>query len=244
VSRAIESLVAEVIDRILALGGNDELMSFVRKYAFVSNDMQMLDELIGTCKAWNLDPSFGEALSNIKQRNLHNRVLTIGPGTGGSTDKFLFHGSIYKAMIRLQNQSTDGIREPLRLKKKQFAEELGDRAGIRFAEADVILDVPVPNRHQVGHLHMMTSDGSDPLLSQVSHVWESIGEDFEELARRARVFVAHKYEGRIKREIVELTLKHVFLGEEDDWVRQRDSQRIEATIPRRGSEPIDVEGTA
>ena len=49
-------------------------------------------------------------------------------------------------------------------------------------------------------------------------MWGSIEEDVEELARRVRVFVAPSRVSAISERNVELTLKHVFLGERDHWI--------------------------
>jgi uncharacterized protein len=233
VSRAIEALVAEVIDRMLVLRGEDAVLAFIRTHAFVCDDGQMLGELIRACNSWGLHSSFADALEGVRHRKLYQRVLTIGPKTDGTTDRFLFHESIYKVMVKLQNESAGGLRAPLRNKKRLFTQELGERTGLKFDEADVIIDVPVPSRHHVGHLRMIASDGSDPLLSNrgISHIWDSIGDDFEEKARRARVFVSPRFEAPIGRDLIELTLKHVFLDEKDDWVRAKEANGLTARDP-------------
>lgn len=93
---------------------------------------------------------------------------------------------VFNELVRLRWHSPPGHFQAF---NEALLEDLGDLLGHELDWWKIVVDVPNPERYRIGSLEVIPYDGRSPEpLSQVSFVWKSVEEDFQQWVQMARLF--------------------------------------------------------
>ena len=189
--RGIEALLMAVIQAIREKQGDPEGWAWRFKLeALVRSEQGMLEWLTGQVREAKAGLDYAEALEGLAERRLYTRVLTIAPDASGRSGRERVARDIYEQLKRQKDTWCGGTKEYLEGTLDRFYASLSARIGKNVSPAQVVVDIPISGRHEIQELYIVDRSGEGTNIREVSMVWQGIPKDFEEVARRIRVFVS------------------------------------------------------
>ena len=201
--RGIESLLMDVIDAIRRTSPEPRDWAWRFKLAaFGASEASLLEWLVREAKRSRIDPGYIDGLEGIASRRLYQRVLTLSPIPTGREKQRHQERELYDQLLRLKDNWYSGYTKDLDNTVEKFRARLAAHTKRSMDPSDIVVDIPIPKRHDVKDLRIADPDRGDVSIRDVSHVWRSIPVDFEELARRVRVFAKPDIAGVLTEDLV------------------------------------------
>jgi uncharacterized protein len=201
--RSAEAILMAVFDELLRRQehpGDWAWHYTVSTASMTENDA--LTFLLNEAKAMAMSETYLKALSGLQDRRLYRRILTIAPVRGSSSEEMTEALDLYTQLTRKKDLSVRSMPDDLNRAMDTFYQHLFEQLGYEFDRGEIVVDIPVPKRHDVKDFVIMDVNRQATSIRSLSHVWASIPEDFEDVARRIRVFVSPDFFPRVSRDLV------------------------------------------